>query len=204
LLRAQRSDGSNLSSDLNTGIPAANGAVVWVRVEFQGTNPTTIRARAWLDGTAEPTSWLLSTTDSTAAEQVSGAIGVRVRNEDTAASHRFAYESLLSTEVVSSPVKPTVKTEPANSVAANSATLHGLVNPNGFEVTECKLEYGTSMAYGKTAACSPAPGKGTANVAVSAAKIGRASCRESQFRVVAANAGGTAKRSDEQLKPQNA
>ena len=63
-LRAQRSDGSNLSSDLNTGIAAANGAVVWLRVEFQGTNPTTIRARAWLEGTSEPTAWLLSTTDN--------------------------------------------------------------------------------------------------------------------------------------------
>ena len=97
-LRAQRSDGSNLSSDLNTGIAAANGAVVWLRVEFQGTNPTTIRARAWLEGTSEPTAWLLSTTDSTAAEQVAGAIGVRARNEDTAASHTFEYESLLATE----------------------------------------------------------------------------------------------------------
>ena len=97
-LRAQRSDGSNLSSDLNTGIAAANGAVVWLRVEFQGTNPTTIRARAWLEGTSEPTAWLLSTTDSTAAEQVAGAIGVRARNEDTAASHTFDYESLRATE----------------------------------------------------------------------------------------------------------
>src|SRR4029077_7734173 len=31
-IRAQRSDGSFLSSDLNTGIPAANGALVWLRV----------------------------------------------------------------------------------------------------------------------------------------------------------------------------
>jgi hypothetical protein len=35
---------------------------------------------------------------------------------------------------VSTPVKPTVKTEPASSIAANSATLNGLVNPNGSEV----------------------------------------------------------------------
>jgi hypothetical protein len=31
-LRAQRSDGTNLGSDLETGLPAANGAVVWLHV----------------------------------------------------------------------------------------------------------------------------------------------------------------------------
>src|SRR5882672_7720731 len=41
-LRAQRSDGSSLAGDLDTRIPAANGVVVWVRAEFQGTNPTTV------------------------------------------------------------------------------------------------------------------------------------------------------------------
>ena len=92
-LRAQRSDGTNLGSDLNTGIAAADGVVLWVRVEFQGVNPTTIRGRAWLDGTTEPSTWLLNATDSTSAEQVTGAVGVRARNEDTAASHTFQYES---------------------------------------------------------------------------------------------------------------
>jgi hypothetical protein len=35
-LRAQRSDGTSLGSDLDTGLPAADGAVVWLHVEFQG------------------------------------------------------------------------------------------------------------------------------------------------------------------------
>jgi hypothetical protein len=139
-IRAQRNDGSNVSSDLDTGIPAADGEVLWIRVEFEGTNPTKVRARAWRDGTTEPGSWLLNATDSTAAEQASGGIGVRARNEDTGASHTFKYESFLATEIASTPVKPTVKTEPASSVATNSATLNGVVDPNGFEVTECKLD----------------------------------------------------------------
>jgi PQQ enzyme repeat len=196
LLRAQRSEGSFLSGDLNTGIPAANGAVVWLRVEFQGSSPTTIRARAWLDGTTEPTSWLLSTTDTTAAEQVAGAVGVRARNEDTAASHTFEYESFLATETVSSPVKPTVKTESASSVSANGATLHGLVNPNGFEVTECKLEYGTTNTYGSSVPCTPAPGAGTSSVAVAGAISGLKETTTYHFRVVAKNAGGTSEGAD--------
>src|SRR5207245_1193814 len=42
---------------------------------------------------------------------------------------------------------PTVKTEPASAVAPTAATLNALVNPNGSEVTECTLEYGTAIPY---------------------------------------------------------
>src|SRR5206468_12418389 len=69
-LRAQRSDGTSLGSDLDTGLPAGDGAVIWQRVEFLGVNPTTIRARVWRAGTTEPSSWLLSTSDGNAAEQI--------------------------------------------------------------------------------------------------------------------------------------
>ena len=93
LIRAQRSDGTNLSNDLDTGLSAADGAIVLLRVTFQGVNPTVIRARAWLKGTPEPTSWLLNTTDSDAAEQIAGMVGVRLRNEDTTASHTFKIQS---------------------------------------------------------------------------------------------------------------
>src|SRR5271157_2002401 len=60
-LRTQRSDGTYLSSDLNIGIAAAVGVVLWLHVQFQGVNPTAVRARAWLDGTTEPSTWLLNT-----------------------------------------------------------------------------------------------------------------------------------------------
>ena len=96
-LRAQRSDGSNLASDLDTGIPAADGAQVMLRVQFQGANPTVIRARAWRAGTAEPTNWLLNTTDNTSAEQKAGMLGVRLQNEDTGTAHTFQITSLQAT-----------------------------------------------------------------------------------------------------------
>jgi hypothetical protein len=92
-LRAQRDDGSYLVNDLNTGIPAAAGVVLWMRVEFQGVNPTAIRARIWPAGTAEPSTWLLNTSDSTSAEQTAGAIGIRARNEDSSAPRTFQFQS---------------------------------------------------------------------------------------------------------------
>ncbi len=98
-MRAQRSDGTNLSSDLDTGVQASNNVVVWLHVQFLGTNPTTIHARAWLDGTHEPSTWLLNTTDSNAPEQAAGMIGVRERNEDTGSSHTFQVESYRATGI---------------------------------------------------------------------------------------------------------
>src|SRR5207244_1987578 len=41
------------------------------------------------------------------------------------------------------PNAPTVKTEPASAVSQTTATLNATVNPNGSNVSECKLEYGT-------------------------------------------------------------
>jgi hypothetical protein len=96
-LRAQRSNGSNLVRDLDTGVPAADGAQLMLRVEFQGANPTVIRARAWPAGTAEPRGWLLTTTDNTSAEQKAGMLGVLLQNEDTGAAHTFQITSLQAT-----------------------------------------------------------------------------------------------------------
>src|SRR5262249_57945130 len=56
----------------------------------------------------------------------------------------------------------------ASSVTQTSATLNASVNPNGGEVSECKLEYGTTTSYGSSAPCTPAPGSGTSPMAVSA------------------------------------
>ena len=78
------------SSDVDTGIAAAAGAIVWLRVEFQGVNPTAIRARAWAAGETRARSpGSLNITDSTAADQVAGAVGVRARNEDSSPDARL-------------------------------------------------------------------------------------------------------------------
>src|SRR5207253_3217959 len=89
------------------------------------------------------------------------------------------------------PNAPTVKTEPASGVTQTTATLNASVNPNGSEVSECKLEDGTTTSYGSSASCSPAPGSGTSNVAVSAAIGSLTENTTYHFRVSARNAAGT-------------
>jgi hypothetical protein len=47
-----------------------------VRVQMDGASPTTIRIRAWKDGTAEPGTWQSTITDSSAALQVAGKVAI--------------------------------------------------------------------------------------------------------------------------------
>jgi plastocyanin len=95
---------------------------------------------------------------------------------------------------------PTVVTKPAASVTQTTATLNATVNPKNAEVSECKLEYGTSASYGSSALCTPAPGSGGSPVAVSAPLSGLSPNTTYHFRVSATNAGGTSKGADETLK----
>ena len=52
------------------------GDSVRIQLAVTGTSPTTLSAKAWKTGTAEPAAWTLTTTDSTSALQVSGSVGV--------------------------------------------------------------------------------------------------------------------------------
>lgn len=60
-----------------TGLTYQAGMVLQVRVQAFGTSPTTLRAKVWRAGTAEPAAWTASVTDSTAALQAAGGIGLR-------------------------------------------------------------------------------------------------------------------------------
>ncbi len=123
VIRAQRSDGANLAPDIDTGIPAADGASVFLRVQTVGINPTSIRARAWLAGSPEPTTWLLDVTDSNPAQQVAGAVGFRARNEDTGSAHAFVVRAFSA----ASPSGPPART--ATPTATASATFTATATP---------------------------------------------------------------------------
>ena len=59
------------------GVAPAVGQSLVVRVRALGASPTTVSAKAWVVGEAEPSAWQLSRTDGTAALQGPGAVGVR-------------------------------------------------------------------------------------------------------------------------------
>ena len=59
-----------------SGLTYAVGDTLNVRLEVTGTSPTALRAKVWKQGTTEPAAWIQTVTDSTAALQGAGAIGV--------------------------------------------------------------------------------------------------------------------------------
>ncbi len=93
-------------------------------------------------------------------------------------------------DVFSAFVVPDVSTGSASNFAETSMTVSGVVNPDGLPVTECVFEYGTTTAYGQSAACSPSPGSGSGPVDVSANLTGLEPLTKYHFRLKASNANG--------------
>ena len=67
---------TTLSSVLVPGLTYTAGARLNTRLQVTGTAPTTVRARVWLSTSAEPTTWQVTATDSTAALQSPGSVGL--------------------------------------------------------------------------------------------------------------------------------
>ncbi len=93
-----------------------------------------------------------------------------------------------SVEIFAEDTLPELAMETVSNLAVHSATLNGTVNPAGVEVTSCAFEYGTTESYGSLAACSPAPGSGSAAVSVSANLTGLLPDTTYDYRLVATNA----------------
>ncbi|WP_273653926.1 PKD domain-containing protein [Cellulomonas fimi] len=72
-LHTERS-GTVLTGNTLPGVVLTSGARLHVRVQVEGTAPTTVRTRAWLDGTTEPATWQYTATDSTAGLQTAGGV----------------------------------------------------------------------------------------------------------------------------------
>ncbi|MDZ7399744.1 MAG: BACON domain-containing carbohydrate-binding protein [candidate division KSB1 bacterium] len=88
------------------------------------------------------------------------------------------------------PTAPTVTTNAASNVTANSAQLNGTVNPNGLTTT-VKFQYGTTTSYGSEITASPSSVSGTSSASVSAQLSGLLPNTTYHYRVVATNSVGT-------------
>ena len=58
------------------GLSYVAGSSLDVRLQVSGTGPTAVRARVWASGSSEPASWQVSGSDSSAALQSPGAVGL--------------------------------------------------------------------------------------------------------------------------------
>jgi hypothetical protein len=90
-------------------------------------------------------------------------------------------------------LSPTVSAGAATSATARGAVLNGAVNPNGFTVTDCHFEYGTTTSYGTSVPCDQTVGGGSTSVPVTATLGGLTANTTYDFELVATNSGGTSR-----------
>jgi hypothetical protein len=174
-----------------TGSPILSAGLVWVpATKFGGGPGNTLYGLETSTGKAAYTLTLPSGVEDHFASPSAAAGRLFLATGESVSAYRIAR-----------PV-PAVSTGAAASITQTSASLNASVNPNGFPVSECKLEYGTTTAYGKSATCAPAPGSGESPVAVSASVAGLSANTTYHFLVSATNAGGTSLGEDKSFTTQ--
>lgn len=96
-------------------VTQAADTYIWVRGQVTGANPTTLRLKAWTLGQTEPSNWQYSITDSTAALQGNGGVGLRAYLSSTAtnAPVLFLFDD-FSVSTASAPA-PTATAVPATA-----------------------------------------------------------------------------------------
>jgi PKD repeat protein len=87
---------SNSESALGTavvvpGLTQAAGSYIWLRAQVTGASPTTIRVKAWADGQAEPAGWNFTATNTAAAVQGAGSVGLRIFLGGTVSNAPFVF-----------------------------------------------------------------------------------------------------------------
>ena len=104
---------NNSESSLGTavvvpGLTQSPNGFIWLRAQVIGTNPTTINVKAWADGQPEPNGWQFTASDSHAAVQVGGGVGVRayVNSGATNMPLTFSFDDLAATVTVPPPPGP--------------------------------------------------------------------------------------------------
>lgn len=88
--------GTTLVAANVAGLAYTPGQQLRVRVQVEGTGTTTLRIKVWAAGTPEPGSWYLTTTDTTAALQAAGPVGLSyyLGGSSTGLPRTFAFDDL--------------------------------------------------------------------------------------------------------------
>jgi hypothetical protein len=94
---------------------------------------------------------------------------------------------------------PAVDSESASSLTPFAATLEGFVNPENQTTSSCKIEWGTTTAYGNEVACEPESLGGFGDQQVIHRIEGLEPATTYHFRVVVANATGSTEGADSEF-----
>lgn len=127
-LQLMQGSSTVLANATIAGLTYSLGSQLAITVEATGTSPTSFSAKLWLVGTAEPSAWTLTTSDSTAGLQAAGAVGVEsyvsVSSTNTPVNVRFDGFSA----VVPGGTPPPVNQAPTASFTASVSSLTASVD----------------------------------------------------------------------------
>lgn len=138
---------TNLVKTTLTGITATAGLPLRIRLELEGSAPTTLRAKAWRADATEPAPWTLTTTDATAALQTPGSAGVDVYTSGSATAaavhnfDRFTVSRLGSTPPPTNQAPTAAIGTPTIDDLAVSLSGTGSTDPDG-TITGYAWNYG--------------------------------------------------------------
>ena len=94
-----RGNGTPIAGGVVAGLTYAAGDRLQIRMQVEGTSPTTLRTKVWKSGQPEPAAWTRTMTDSTATLQTAGGVGLVSYLFGTATNGPVAisYDDLLVT-----------------------------------------------------------------------------------------------------------
>jgi PKD repeat protein len=135
-----------LSNTVVTGLTYTAGSTLNLRLQVTGTSPTTVRAKLWPAATTEPTAWLSTVTDSTAALQAAGSVGLQTNLSSSASSGivtSFDNYLVQSVGTVTPPVNQAPSATFSTSVTGLAATVNASASsdPDG-TITGYAWNYG--------------------------------------------------------------
>ncbi len=117
-------DGNPIGANVLTDVALVAGQKYTASFEVAGTSPTNLRAKVWKSSESEPAAWQITRTDTTAANQAPGSVGVFTWLPSSAGAFAPVVTSFHSIVVVD----PSTNLPPANQapVAAFVSTATGL------------------------------------------------------------------------------
>jgi PKD repeat protein len=127
LMRVESGTQTELRTLTVPGLVHAPGTTLLVRFDVSGTDTATLRAKAWEAGTAEPSGWQITATDTSAALQRPGSPGVSVYVSGSATSTaQVGLDDLWVGTSRSAPAAPEQPGPNAAPTAAFTSAVNGL------------------------------------------------------------------------------